>query len=159
MKKFKPIIIIIIAALIVFVSILLSNSNPLEVPAGSHYKMVKISEVVKMYKSNKKTIFVFGQSECGYCKLFKPVISDAAEKYDIDIYYIEYDTITSADKNKIIALDDKLSSFGTPYTIVSEKGKIVDEISGYVGSEEFEQFLLDNGFIKEIIKDADSTEK
>lgn len=111
------------------------------------YKVFRnFDEYKKTVKKNETTMIVFGYSGCTYCNRFKPVYNAVANKYDLDIYYFDSDNYDSKEYSKVInynllvpakcgstAKDFKLSEgFGTPLTIFTKKGKIVDCIGGYV---------------------------
>ena len=98
-----------------------------------------------------------------YCNKFKPVYNAVSEKYDVDIYFFdslsydktEYDKITNMDlivpaKCNSNGTEFKLSDgFGTPLTLFTKKGKVVDCISGYVNRESLIDKLKTNKMISE----------
>ena len=106
---------------------------------------------------------VFGRDNCFYCNKFKPVYNAVSEKYDVDIYFFdslsydktEYDKITNMDltvpaKCNSNGTEFKLSDgFGTPLTLFTKKGKVVDCISGYVNRESLIDKLKTNKMISE----------
>lgn len=114
---------------------------------NASYKVAKnFKTYKKIVKSDEVTMSVFGRESCSYCNLFMPVYNAVAEKYELDVYYFDSDNYDASEYKKIINLDltvpSKCSStgvefklsdgFGTPLTIFTKKGKIVDCISGYV---------------------------
>lgn len=117
----------------------------------------------KLVKSDKVTMAVFGRDNCFYCNKFKPVYNAVSEKYDVDIYFFdslsydktEYDKITNMDltvpaKCNSNGTEFKLSDgFGTPLTLFTKKGKVVDCISGYVNRESLIDKLKTNKMISE----------
>ncbi len=117
----------------------------------------------KLVKSDKTIMTVFGRNTCFYCNKFKPVYNALAEKYNVDIYYFDSDSYDVNEYNKIINMDltvpakcssegkeFKLSDpFGTPLTIFTQKGKIVDCISGYVNRDSLIEKLKTNKMISE----------
>ena len=111
------------------------------------YKVVEnFNSFKKIVKSDEVTVAVFGRDTCFYCNKFKPVYNALAEKYNLDIYYFDSDNYNKKEYSKIINMDltvpakcntegveFKMSEgFGTPLTIFTKKGKVVDCISGYV---------------------------
>ena len=114
---------------------------------NASYKVAKnFKSYKKIVKSDEVTMSVYGRESCSYCNLFMPVYNAIAEKYDINVYYFDSDNYDSKEYKKIINLDltvpSKCSStgtefklsdgFGTPLTIFTQKGKVIDCISGYV---------------------------
>ena len=80
--------------------------------------------------------------------MYKPVLESVVKNYGITINYVEYDLLSQEDKAIISSLDDKLKEFGTPYTIITKKGKIIDEIGEYVEEAELVSKLKTNKIIK-----------
>lgn len=114
---------------------------------NASYKVAKnFKDYKKIVKSDEVTMSVFGRESCSYCNLFMPVYNAVAEKYDLNIYYFDSDNYDATEYKKIVNLNltvpSKCSStgaefklsegFGTPLTIFTKSGKIVDCISGYV---------------------------
>lgn len=114
---------------------------------NASYKVAKdFKSYKKIVKSDEVTMSVFGRESCSYCNLFMPVYNAVAEKYEVDIYYFDSDNYDTAEYKKIVNLNltvpSKCSSsgaefklsdgFGTPLTIFTKSGKVVDCISGYV---------------------------
>ena len=130
-------------------------------------KSYKVAENYNSYKtivnSDETTMAVFGRNSCGWCNKFKPVYNAIAEKYNIDIYYFDSDNYNSSDYEKIVNMnltvpakcsstgeEFKLSDgFGTPLTVFTKNGKIVDCISGYKDRESLIKILKDNEIISE----------
>jgi len=114
------------------------------------YKVFKgFDEYKKAVKSEAVQMIVFGRDNCSYCNLYKPVYNAVANKYNLDIYYFDSNNYDSSEYTKVInydltvpaecsskGKDFKLSEgFGTPLTIFTKKGKIVDCIGGYVNRD------------------------
>lgn len=128
------------------------------------YKIAESFSVYKkLVKSDDVVVAVFGRDTCFYCNKFKPVYNAVAEKYDIDIYYFDSDTYDSDEYKKVINMDltvpakcssegteFKLSEgFGTPLTLLTKKGKVIDCISGYVNRNSLKEKLKTNSLISE----------
>ena len=127
----------------------------------------KVAENFNAYKnlvkSNEIVISVFGRESCGYCNKYKPVYDAVAEKYDLDIYYFDSDNYDKEQYKKIINMDltvpaicnsngkdFKLSDgFGTPLTIITNKNKVIDCISGYKNRSGLIEVLKTNELISE----------
>lgn len=131
---------------------------------NSAYKIAdNFSTYKKLVKSDDVTVAVFGRDTCYYCNKFKPVYNAVAEKYDVDIYYFDSDNYNSDEYTKIVNMDltvpskcsaegkeFKLSDgFGTPLTLFTKKGKVVDCISGYVNRSTLIEKLKSNEVISE----------
>lgn len=109
-----------------------------------------LDSLKKTVDSNEKSVIVFGQTTCGHCINFKPVLMNIVDDKDINIYYINCNTVEDTD-----ALYEYLENFepfqgkwGTPLTIIFEDGEIVDTFSGETDYKTFVQFLTENEIIK-----------
>ena len=130
-------------------------------------KSYKVAENYNAYKkivnSDVVTMAVFGRNSCGWCNKFKPVYNAVAEKYNVDIYYFDSDNYNSSDYTKIVNMnlvvpakcssagkEFKLSEgFGTPLTIFTKNGSIVDCIGGYKDRASLIDILKKNEIIRE----------
>lgn len=139
---------------------LLSNIND----DNASYKVAEnFKAYKKLIKGEDVVMSVFGRESCYYCNKFKPVYDAVAEKYNIDIYYFDSDNYNSSEYKKIINLDltipakcnsqgaeFKLSDgFGTPLTIFTKDGKVIDCISGYVNRKSLVEKLKNVKMISE----------
>lgn len=127
-----------------------SVQDPANIP--DDIKNFKIPEDSKEFttlakKKNDVTMFVFGRDSCFYCNQFKLVYNTVIEEYDIEdgIYYIDSDTYDKDEYEKIMdsgltipakcnsaGEDVELQSgFGTPLTLFTKNGKVIDCINGY----------------------------
>ena len=128
------------------------------------YKVAEnFSEYKNIVKSDEPTMAVFGRNSCGWCNKYKPVYNAIAEKYKVDIYYFDSDNYDSDEYEKIINMDlvvpakcsseakeFKLSEgFGTPLTIFTKSGKVVDCIGGYKNRTSLLEVLKENKIISE----------
>lgn len=115
------------------------------------YKVFKdFEEYKKSIKKDEINMIVFGYDGCGYCNRFQPVYNAVASKYNLDIYYFNSNTYNKDEYKKVINYDLKVPAkcgstnkdfklsdgFGTPLTIFTKKGKVVDCIGGYVNRQE-----------------------
>lgn len=126
---------------------LLNNINE----KNRSYKVFKdFEEYKKTIKKNEINMIVFGYDGCGYCNRFQPVYNAVASKYNLDIYYFNSNTYDKDEYKKVVSYDIKVPAkcssdgkefklsdgFGTPLTIFTKKGKVVDCIGGYVNRAE-----------------------
>lgn len=129
----------------------------------SHYKVLKNAKSYKKLVEDKKvTMAVFGRDTCFYCNQFKPVYNTVAEEYNLNIYYFDSDSYDTNEYASIMKMglmipascsdtqkEAELSSgFGTPLTLFTKNGKVIDCISGYVGKRELIAKLETVGMIK-----------
>ncbi len=110
------------------------------------YKTVSTyKEYMKIVNSKEITMAVFGRNSCAWCNRFKPIYNEVAAENNLNIYYFDSDSFDSNEYGKILnsglmipascnnkGTDIPLSSgFGTPLTLFTKEGKVIDCISGY----------------------------
>ncbi len=129
-----------------------------------HYKTLKdAKEFTTLIKDKKKVnMFVFGRDSCFYCNQFRVVYNTVIEENDIDnIYYIDSDTFDSEEYDKImdsgLMIPAKCNSgtekrlqegFGTPLTLFTKNGKVIDCIGGYTNKSSLLTQLKTVGILK-----------
>ena len=132
--------------------------------SNTSYKVAKDAAAYeKLVDSKNITVAVFGRDTCYYCNIYKPVYNAVAEKYDLDIYYFNSDSYDAKEYEKVLKLGLKIPAqcnstgqesllsdgFGTPLTLITKKGKVVDCISGYVNRSSLIDKLKTNNMISE----------
>lgn len=110
--------------------------------------ITNINNFVEMFNKDEEYIVVIGQTVCSHCIDYRPKVNRVAYSYDMDIYWIEYDTLTYNDKVKVKNLHDKFSSISTPYTIIIKNGDIIDEMVGESEEQEILDLLINNNLVK-----------
>lgn len=114
----------------------------------TNYKVPADAEEYEKLAKRKKTVTmaVFGRDSCFYCNQFKVVYNNVAKEKDLDIYYINSDSFNSEEYDKIMNIGLKIPAscsstkkevdlqpgFGTPLTLFTKNGKVIDCIDGYV---------------------------
>lgn len=128
------------------------------------YKVAKnAKEYLNLVEGKKVTMAVFGRTNCYYCQQFLPVYNTVASDYKLDIYYFDSLTYDEGEYDKIMSAGLKIpaacsesgkeakleSGFGTPLTLFTKKGKVVDCISGYTNKQNLLTKLKKVGLIEE----------
>lgn len=130
-----------------------------------HYKTVDTAaEYSKLVKRKKDvTMAVFGRDSCYWCNQFKVIYNNVAEEKDLDIYYFDSDSYNKDEYNKIMDLGLKIpascsdtkeevalqTGFGTPLTLFTKNGKVIDCIAGFIDKKTLITKLETVGMIKE----------
>lgn len=128
-----------------------SNSHNSENSSYKNLSFIGYDEYKNLYEGDSKFIVVLGQSGCGACTSYKPIIDELVEEIDAPIYYID---VTSMEQSDIYSLMDSLSyfddveSWGTPLTLIVENKKVKDYLEGAANKNTTLEFLKDNGFEK-----------
>lgn len=136
MKKYlKWFIILFILALIIVIPILSSKN--------SIFKEINFSKFKEVLKNEEFTFVYIGSPSCSHCIEMKPYLGELYQDYKVDIYYLNSSKISSSDISYIEALDDRLSSFGTPTFLFIKGGKIIGiHIGSTTTYEEFKNIFV-----------------
>lgn len=106
----------------------------------------KYDEVIN---SEEEQIVVIAQTGCTYCESAKPVLNSMAEKYDLDINWLNITDLSEEEQTNIMnSLDIFSEDFGTPLVMIVKNKKVVDSTTGFESQEQYENFFKKNGFIK-----------
>ena len=137
----SSILLIIIVASLLIISIL----NPQK---GNLIRL-NYKEITDKIEKKESFILIVSRSTCSHCAEYKPKIESIAKKYNLDIYYIDYDLDTKDNQNKF--LEEFNLDGSTPITIFIKKGeqtKLFDRIEGDISKETAIEKFKKMGFIK-----------
>ena len=129
-----------------------SNNSTGSTDDYEYLTFIDYDKYEEIYNSKEKAIVVLGQTGCGACTAFKPVINEIAKEYDLTIYFVN---LTDWTKRETYDLMGSLSyfkereSFGTPLTLILENGDNISEQEGHNSKAATIEFLKKEGFIKE----------
>lgn len=106
----------------------------------AYITFINYDEYKSLVRKDDTSVIVIGQTSCSHCTNYKPALNSVAEDYNIAMNYLNLTNLTSEESNKLfdnlknIGYDDpeflKDGSFGTPLTLIIERGKVKDYISG-----------------------------
>jgi len=107
------------------------------------------SEENKDISSGLKIVYM-GREDCMFCQLFVPSLNYFSEKYNFDYIYVDTNNVTESQLNAWFEkLEVESEGFGTPTTVITKDGKVIDKIGGYVPEIVLFETLQKNGFIDE----------
>lgn len=132
----------------------------------SVFNVISPSDIAK--ESKGKTIVLWiGRQSCGYCTMYAPYITEAADNYGIKAYYIDLATLVNFDVAQPYIVDEEqfgiLSSLpgkgtwdgfaeenvgGTPLTLVIKDGQVIGGLSGYADTNTVMQVFSNAGLKK-----------
>lgn len=134
-------------------------------PEGSTYipeenlTFISYDEFKEISKSKEPQVVTIGGATCDYCTTAKPILSNLANAYDIDIYYITLDYFSAEER---LSLTDDLEDFGydeetfvekgsfnTPTVIVIKNEKVISYEVGLGNLTSYTKLFKDNGVIKD----------
>ena len=145
MEKIKKrVFIIVLFCLVILIGAVIVD----RIIGKSYLKEIKYNEVVDKINNKESFVLLLSQTTCSHCMDFKPKLEKVANKYKINIYYLETDILSEKDNDE---LKHKYFSFeGTPTTVFVIKGEektAATRIEGDVSSEKIISKLKSNGFI------------
>lgn len=148
-------IILIVAIILFIIPIIILTSKTYfscDVKPDKKYKNlgnINYQEYQCLINSNEKVVIMYTQSNCSFCKDFKPIINKYAKKNKTPIYILEIDTV-KASYNEItrnIPYFSKHTSWGTPLTLALKQKEVITKMTGYT-KDKYEL----NDFFKELKK-------
>lgn len=109
--------------------------------------MQSASQVSELLEDNANVVVVIGQTTCGACIQYKPVLEELLTNYEFDLVYVELDKDNSDDLKALV--DDYLiEANATPTTYVFVEGERVDMYVGYMDYRTTKAFFQSNGVIE-----------
>lgn len=114
----------------------------------SYFNEIKYKEVIEKIENDESFILVVSQTTCSHCTSYKPKIEKVANKYKINIYYIDVDLLSEEEDKEFSSY---ISYDGTPATIFIKNGEetsVATRINGDASTEKIERKLKSNGFIE-----------
>ena len=149
MKKYTNYIIIgAVVILLIIGAVATSGKGTRKEPK---MKEITYTEWTEIRKSTTPVVVVIGQTGCGYCEQYKPVITAVANEYNITINYID---LTKFSQEENYNLNESITylreeEWGTPTTLLIQDGdNLEDVIGGYVEKTELVAYLKANNIIE-----------
>ncbi len=138
-----------------------SGQDQIEVPEEydvSAFEKIKAQDIANISKG-QKAVIIIAREDCGFCRLFVPVLTQVKKEMNIPVYYInfydieevqlvngEYQWVTIDQEAEDLLINMKTNSEntnfmkknygGTPLTIVVEDNTLIGGISGWIDSTE-----------------------
>lgn len=118
--------------------------------SGDNLIELNVNEVIEKVKNKEDFVLCISQTTCSHCADYKPKLETISKKYNIDIFYIDFDKYSDEEKNQF----RNYVSFGgsTPVTAFIKNGEEVtssNRLFGNVSTSKVIEKLKSNGFIKE----------
>lgn len=152
MKKSDFVLIGVVLLIIVF-SLFSSKGNveleevdyPLTLVGDAGLHQVTYDQYETMLNGEDAFIIIIERASCGYCTMYMPIVEEVAKEKKIPIYYVDTDTFTSEEFNKLNNSNSylKRNSWGTPTTLFMLGDRVLDYIDRYVEKDELIKFLND----------------
>lgn len=110
---------------------------------------ISTDDYLNLYNGSESKLILFSSPACEYCKIATPILENLIYQYKVEINYLNTNSLSDADRQKIVESNDYFSSgFGTPLMLVVKDGKIVDQIDGLVTKDSYIAFFKEYGFME-----------
>lgn len=137
MKK-NIIIIGSVILILIFVILIFKENNLIK---------LNYDEVTRKFDNKESFVLCISKTDCPHCQTYKPKLKSVANKYNIDIYYVDVDSFSKEETKKF---SKYISYSGTPNTVFIKEGKeptVANRLDGDVSSEKIIKKLKSNGYI------------
>ena len=135
--------------LIILCSMIVLIYNSVQTKNGALIK-ISYNEVKEKIANKDDFVLVVSQSTCSHCATYKPKLKEIASDYNLDIYYIDYDTESSSVQKDF--LNHFHLSGATPTTMFIKGGhevSVLNRLEGDLGPTKVVKQLQKMGFIDE----------
>ena len=112
-------------------------------------KKITYKELVKKEENEEDLVLIISRTNCSHCIEYKPKVETIAKKYNIIIYYLDFDEETESDTKEL--LNNFNLDGSTPITLFIKDGKetsVLKRLEGDVEKENVIERLKEMEFIK-----------
>jgi predicted bacteriocin transport accessory protein len=145
-KRIKNIIITVAVILVFGLVFFISQKQEEKLnkqSTNNYFHEITVDQYNELLSKGTKIVLLLGRPGCSHCIAFKPVITSVANNKEIDVYYLNTDTIETLETwDSIWGL---VEQEGTPTVAVIENNKLVKSTAGEMTSEELIRFLSEAG--------------
>lgn len=128
----------------------LQSNNIIDSAAKLLLNYIDYDGYISKLKEDKLNIFVIGQSTCIHCINSKIELNKVADANNTEINYINLSYFTEEEIQLFISSLPYLSaewSGGTPTTMITKNGELIDTLIGETTSSKFAEFFEKNGVL------------
>lgn len=108
---------------------------------------IGINEYVSKYSSSEYSAILLGRPTCNYCVAVMPILNKIISEYNIDIYYLDFDSLSDEDIKTFVFIDDKHEELAFPTLEIVGNNSIKAQNEGQKTSENYISFLKKNKII------------
>ena len=145
-KRIKNIIITVAVILVFGLVFFISQKQEEKLnkqSTNNYFHEITVDQYNELLSKGTKIVLLLGRPGCSHCVAFKPVITSVANNKEIDVYYLNTDTIETLEAWESIW--GLVEQEGTPTVAVIENNKLVKSTAGEMTSEELIRFLSEAG--------------
>ena len=141
----KKVIILVSICLVALVGAFIAD----RILGKSYLNEIKYNELIEKLDNKEDMVLLISQTDCTHCISYKPKLEEVANKYKVNVYYIDADLLTEDEYDN---LNSRISfaTSGTPLTVFLKDGEettAANRIKGNSSREKIEKKLKSNGFI------------
>jgi len=143
MKVKTKVIILVSICLIILFGALVAD----KLLSKTYLNEIKYDELIEKIENKEDVVLLISQTTCTHCISYKPKLEKVANKYKLNIYYIDVDLLSVLEKD---ILKEHISYSSTPITVFLKDGKettVANRINGDASIEKIEKKLKSNDFI------------
>ncbi|MBV1709591.1 MAG: thioredoxin family protein [Erysipelothrix sp.] len=108
---------------------------------------IKATEAIKRLDAAESMVLVIGISTCSACKEYKPIVREIVKNYDVEIFYVEFDSDVQTDVNSLIE-KYLIEARWTPTTYIFKDGVLVESKTGAIKYSMLKDWLELNDIIE-----------
>ena len=146
MKKAKikaKVTILVCICIVIFIGALIADRY-----LGKSYLVeIKYDKLIEKIENKEDFVLLISQTTCTHCMDYKPKLKEVANKYKLEVYYIEYDLLKDKEKKVV---KEHFNFEGTPQTVFVIGGiekTAAMRIDGDASVEKIIKKFKSNGFI------------
>lgn len=110
-------------------------------------KNTPAKEVVERLDNAESMVVVIGQSQCGACIEYKPILEEIIKNYTVNLVYVEFDTDNAEDVSVLIE-KHLIEADRTPTTYFFKDGELVNTVVSFVDYRGTKKTFESNGALE-----------
>lgn len=143
-------LVVVLLVIAIFVTVNKTPELDIELPIAVEgepgFTEITYAEYEAKMEEEKPFLLVLVQDGCGYCDMYKPVVKEVSDEYNIPIYYINLTNLSLEDNTALSNSNSylKKNKWGTPTTLFMYGDVVVDSLGGYKDKDIFVSFVKEN---------------
>ena len=143
MSTKKKVMILVSICLVVLVGAVIAD----RIMGKSYFNEISFNDIMEKIENKEDVVLLISQTTCSHCISYKPKLKDVANKYKLNIYYIDVDLLGEDEAKE---LKSKVNYSSTPVTVFLKNGEektAANRINGDASKDKIVKKLKNNGFI------------
>jgi hypothetical protein len=116
--------------------------------ANENFRNINFNQFENLMNGREKRVIIVGMDNCPACDRFIPIARAIAIQHDIDIFHLEVRDNLERVSALIRTAGREEGITMTPFTLIVERGEIIEVIVGPVEKALFVEKLTENGVIR-----------